>query len=216
MKQTIAVFGATGRTGVPFVKQALANGFHIRALIRTLNRVPIQHPNLTWIAGDVLEKVAVDTTLQGTQAVVSLIGHVNGSPADLQTIAIRLVIECMNERKITRLISLTGGGVRNEQTDQPGLVDKLIVFSMKHLAGTATRDALLDGMAHAAIIRQSGLQWTIVRGPMLTDDPAKGHYKVGAVGTVNGFKLTREDLANFILDALTNGKYIGAMPFLAN
>jgi hypothetical protein len=48
------------------------------------------------------------------------------------------------------------------------------------------------------------LDWTIVRGPMLTQDEPKGDIKVGYVGTVTGFKLTRADLAKFILDIIEN------------
>ena len=212
----IAVFGGTGRTGVHFLKKALDQGYTIQAMIRNLDRAPLQHPNLIWITGDVLNPVAIDLTLAGTQAVVSFIGQVKNSPATLQTTAMQLIVNNMKAKGVKRLISLTGGGVRNEQTDKPGFTDKAIVFIMKNLAGKVTRESLQDGIGHAAIIRQSSLQWTIVRGPMLTDDLEKGSYQVGSVGTVKGFKLTRGDLAAFIVSTLTNGTYIGQMPFLVN
>ena len=212
----IAVFGASGRTGVPFLEKSLTQGYTVQALIRNPDRAPLQHPNLTWIVGDVLNRSAIDQTLAGTQAVISLIGHVKNSPTNLQTAAIQLIIDSMKAQGIKRLISLTGGGVRNELADKPGFADKAIVFIMKNLTGKGPREALLDGIAHADLIRQSGLQWTIVRGPMLTNDPEKGDYQVGSVGTVKGFKLTRSDLAAFILQSLTEGNYIGEMPFVAN
>jgi putative NADH-flavin reductase len=212
----IAVFGGSGRTGVPFLTKALKEGYTIQALIRDPDRAPILNPNLTWIAGDVLNQEAVDLTLNGSQAVISLIGHVKNSPPNLQAAATQRIINSMNAQGIKRLISLTGGGVRNQLADKPGFFDDLIVFIMKNLTGKGPREALLDGIAHADLIRRSDLKWTIVRGPMLTNDPGKGSYLVGSVGTVKGFKLTREDLAAFIVDILIDETYIGEMPFLAN
>jgi hypothetical protein len=114
------------------------------------------------------------------------------------------------------LISLTGGGVRDTVHDKPGFVDKAIVFIMKNVAGSGARNALTDGISHADLIRQTDLDWTIARGPMLTDDPAKGGYQVGYVGTVPGIKLTRADLADFMLKEFEQGQHICDMPFITN
>ena len=87
---------------------------------------------------------------------------------------------------------------------------------MKHFAGMKARAALMDGRAHAKILKKSPLDWTIVRGPILTEAPGKGIYQIGYVGKVKGFKLTREDLAAFILSILKNNSHIKEMPFVAN
>lgn len=122
----------------------------------------------------------------------------------------------MKKAGVRRLISLTGGGVRDAANDKPGFMDNLIVFIMKNVAGKGAKNALLDGISHAEVIRNSGLDWTIVRGPMLTEDHAKGSYQVGNVGTVKGIKLTRDDLAHFMLSEFEQRKYMGQMPFVTN
>lgn len=213
--KTIAVFGASGRTGKPFVNKALQAGYAVIALVRTPASFPITHPSLKIIQGDILKAAEVNKTIAGTDAVVSLIGHVNRSAADLQTTATRHIVAAMKKHGVKRLISLTGGGVP-DPNDQPKLVDKLFVFVMKNLAGKATRETLDDAVQHAALIRSTNLDWTIVRGPRLTEKPAKGAYRVGYVGVGTGISLTREDLADFIVKQLDDTTYVRKVPLISN
>lgn len=213
---TIALLGATGRSGIPFIKLALQQGHTIQALVRNPLKVTTQHPRLRVIKGDALNPADIGKVLEGADGVVSFLGQDKASQPDLQTKVTELIISGMKARKMRRLISVTGGGVRDTAQDKPGFMDNMIVFIMKNLAGAGPRNALSDGISHANLIKQSGLDWTIVRGPMLTDDPAKGAYQVGYIGTVGGIKLTRADLAAFVLDEWEKSAWIGKMPFVTN
>ena len=213
----IALLGGTGRSGLPFIQQALDRGHTVKALVRTPSKATLQHPNLTWVSGDATRYADIESLVVGTDAVVSLIGQVKGAPDNLQSQATEYILKAMRKHRVERLISLTGGGVRDPEHDQPGFMDKVIVFIMKNLAGKLAKHALLDGIAHREVLTAADdIQWTIVRGPMLTEDDAKGSYQVGHVGTVRGIKLTRQDLATFMLDELEQGKYIHEMPFVVN
>lgn len=214
--QTIAVFGASGRTGQPLVEKALAAGHAVRALVRNPQKLGITHLNLTVIKGDALNARDVAETIKGTNGVISALGQDKASPPDFQTRATERIIEAMKKAGLKRLVSLTGGGVRDTAHDRPGFMDNLIVFIMKNVAGKGARNALLDGIAHADVLKKSGLDWTIVRGPMLTDDAEKGTYQVGHVGTVKGIKLTRADLADFMLKEYSARQHVGQMPFITN
>lgn len=214
-KLKIALFGATGRTGKLFLKKALEK-YQINALVRNPAKITIKHDGLELIEGDVLKKEDVSKTLAGADVVVSLVGRVKGSPEDLQTKAMMNIIEVMKTRNMKRLISLTGGGVRDQAMDQPAFMDKMAVFIMKNLAGKTTRQVLRDGINHAEVIKESGLDWTIVRAPMLTEKPAKSKVEIGNVGGVQGFQLTREDLAGFILEEIEKNNYVHQMPFVTN
>lgn len=213
---TIALFGATGRTGLPLVHKALDGGHTVRALVRTPQKMTIKHPKLILIEGSSLDTIKVNETVKGSDGVISALGQDKASPPDLQTRSTQLIIDAMKKHGLRRLISLTGGGVRDAAHDKPGFMDNVIVFIMKNVAGSGARNALTDGVDHAELIRQTDFDWTIVRGPMLTDDPAKGNYQVGYVGTVPGIKLTRADLADFMLTEFEQGKHIRQMPFLTN
>ncbi len=207
---TIALSGAIGKTGKHFLAGALEKGFSVRALVRTPEKVSIESEPLTIIKGDLLNVDDVHRTIKNADAVFSLAGHVKGSPSDFQTKSSRFIVDAMKSHGVNRLITLTGGGVRDGKNDNPGFMDQLIVFIMKHLAGKGSRNALLDGREHIAFLRQQeGLDLTVVRGPKLTNDPATGHIEVGQVGTIPGFKLTRADLAKICgKDALCHKRKI--------
>lgn len=213
---TIAVFGATGRSGLPLVQKALDAGHTVRALVRNSQKMRLNHPNLILIKGSSLDAVQVGETINGSDGVISALGQDKASPPDLQTRSTQLILDAMKRYNLRRLVSLTGAGVRDAAHDKPGFVDKAIVFIMKNVAGSRARSVLSDGISHADLIRQTDLDWTIVRGPILTDDPGKGNYRVGYVGTVPGIKLTRADLADFMLKEFEQGQHIRAMPLVTN
>jgi hypothetical protein len=65
-------------------------------------------------------------------------------------------------------------------------------------------------------VRHSGLDWTIVRAPMLTEGPATGRVREGYVGKDIGPRLTRADLAAFMLKQLDTETYVGQAPAISN
>lgn len=214
--ETIALFGGSGRTGLPFIERALKENYRIVALARNPSKISISHENLRVIEGDVLQEEDVDRCIKDADLVVSLIGHGKLSPPDLQVMATQYILDSMRKNGVNRIISLTGGGVRDWDNDEPKFPDKMVVFIMKNLAGKSVRNALLDAREHAEIIKEFEGDWTLVRGPMLTEDPPKNTYQVGYVGKVKGIKLTRTDLADFMVKEISEKKYHRKMPFVTN
>ena len=117
----------------------------------------------------------------------------------------------MHKHGVRRLVSLTGAGVPAPQ-DRPKLVNRLFSLALALFAA----DALRDGEGLAAALRNSGLDWTLVRVPRLTDDPGTGNVRVGWVGVNTGTKIAREDVADWMLRVATNGSYVGQMPMISN
>lgn len=208
--KTLALFGATGKTGRQFLNAALARGYRVKALVRTRDKLTLAHPNLEVLTGDVLDADAVARTVQGSDVVVSLFGHVKGSPANLQTDGTRHLVQAMQRAGVGKIISLSGGGLPYAQ-DQPKLPDHLIRFIMK----VAVPKVLNDAIAHAAVLRQSGLRWIIVRGPRLTDEPRRGQYRVGWVGVNASTSIGRADLADFLLMQVEDEQFVEQMPFVS-
>ena len=116
----------------------------------------------------------------------------------------------MTKAGITRLITLSGGGLRAEGKDQPKMADHIIGGLLKLISG----HVLADAQGHLAVLKQSGLDWTVVRGPRLTEDPGKGTYQVGWVGETGKTKISRDDLADFILTQVTDTTFVREMPFV--
>ena len=207
----IAIFGATGRTGIPLVKQALDAGHEVIALVRTPAKMPLQHQRLTLIQGSVLNVADVEQTIQGADAVISVLGPTKESPKDLLTRSISNIIAAMQKYGVKRLVSLTGAGVAAPQ-DQPKLINHLIKFALKTFSG----DVLYDSERAVKLIQQSQLDWVIVRGPMLNEKPPTGTYRVGWVGVNTSARISRADVADFMLKQVTDTAYRHQMPMVSD
>jgi len=210
--KTIALFGATGLTGGEFLAQALTAGYVVRALVRTPSKLKQSHQNLHVIEGDVLSLSNVEATIASCDVVVSLFGHVKGSPAWLQTDGTKNIVAAMQKHGIGKVISLSGGGLPYPTKDQPKFADKLIRAIMK----IAVPKILNDAIAHHTVLAHSDLDWIIVRGPRLTMAPRTGSYRVGWVGVNASTHISRGDLAAFILTQIDDTTFHRQMPFVSH
>jgi len=208
--KTIALFGGSGKTGQPFLEKALQAGYRVKALARSPEKISQQSDHLEVIKGDVLQPRDVQRIVQGTDVVVSLFGHVKGSPKWLQSDGTYHIISAMKAKGIQKVISLSGGGLPYEK-DQPKFGDKMIRGIMKIVVPKVLNDA----ERHAEILKDSDLDWIIVRGPRLTTEPEKGDYRVGWVGVNASTSIGREDLADFLLKQVEDDEYIHQMPFVS-
>lgn len=210
----LAVIGATGRSGVPLVKQALDKGHEVVAVVRSKGKLHDQqgeHDNLHVVEGDATNYDVLDKAVRDVDAVISVIGHVKGSPKDLQTDITRKLVKAMKAHDVSRVVSLTGAGVKDPQ-DEPKLIDHMIRFALKTFAG----DVLKDAQNHAEVLRQSDLDWTMARGPLLSDGAYTGEYRVGYVGKGSGSRLARADLADFLLKEVRQNSYLHQAPMISN
>jgi putative NADH-flavin reductase len=207
----IALFGATGKTGRRVLQRALDAGHEVRALVRDPAKLGSAEPKLTLVTGDVLDPGAVARTVAGADVVLSLFGQVKGSPRTLQTDGTKAIVAAMQRHGVRRLVTLSGGGLRAPQ-DRPKLADKVIRTLLRLLSG----HVLADAEGHLAVLQASGLDWTVVRGPMLTEDPGKGGYRVGWVGVDASTRISRDDLADFILTQVDDGTFVGQLPFVSD
>ena len=203
----IAVIAAGGRTGRAFVAAALRHGHTVRAGVRGKN--PFQpQPGLEVVACDATHYKEVSELIRGQDAVVSLIGHVRGSPADVQSAAIQTVIRAMQRRHMRRIVSLTGTGVRFPDDNIP-LFDELLNAAL-HMADPSR---LEDGDHHAEALVQSGLDWTIVRVLKLTNGGPRP-FRLTAHGPTKPF-VSRSDVAEAILDVLKHNSFHRVAPILS-
>lgn len=207
----LAIFGVSGRTGMPLVEQALEAGYEVIALVRNPAKLSLQRNKLTLVRGDVMNLADVEKTVQGADAVISVLGQRKDSPADMQTVATRNILSAMQKYGVRRLVSLTGAGVDAPQ-DKPKLVNHFIKFALKSLSGKALNDAL----QHAELIKNGDLDWVIVRAPMLNERPHTGKYRVGWVGVNTSARISRADVADFLLKQATDNTYLRQMPMISD
>jgi putative NADH-flavin reductase len=212
----LAVLGATGRTGVPLVSQALERGHTVAALVRSRAKaaelLPVGDGLLELHVGDLLDPPAVAEVVGGADAVLNVAGQVKGAPADLQQRAIGHVLGAMSASEVDRIVTLTGAGVRL-QGDRPGLADKVFGAALK----LAQPKLLADSVAYVERVLASDRDWTVVRGPRLTDGARRSSpLRVAAhVGGGTGTTLGRADLAAFLLDVVEQGDWSRQAPVVS-
>lgn len=205
----LTIFGASGRTGQPLVEQALDRGHAVVAFVRDPSRLPLTHERLRVVQGDALDPAAVARAVDGTDAVLSALGHAKGSPPDLQARATEHIVAAMKAHGVRRIVSETGAGVADER-DPPYWAAKAVRGLMRVVAGTI----LSDAEAHAEVLRRSGLDHTIVRAPRLTDAPGTQSYQTGYLRMGLGNQIPRADVAHFMLDCAERDLYVREAPMI--
>jgi putative NADH-flavin reductase len=110
----ITVFGATGRTGEPLVRQALDRGHEVVAFVRSPERLDVRDERLTVVAGDAYTGTGVTEAVDGADAVVSVLGQTGSGPDDLLTVAGDHIVDAMQSAGVDRFVTLVGAGVREE------------------------------------------------------------------------------------------------------
>ena len=207
----LTIFGAAGRTGIPLVQQALDTGHDVVALVRTPSKLSIKNERLTVVQGDVANLADVENVVEGADAVLSVLGHVKGSVPDILTYAMHNIITAMDKYGVKRLVSMSGASVHAPQ-DKPKLVNRLIKLFTQAVTGSLLQDA----EHQLKVLQNSDVDWVIVRGPILTDGPHTGTYRVGWTGVNTGIRVSRADVADFILKQVTDTTYLRQAPLISN
>ena len=145
--------------------------------------------------------------------VVSLLGQAKGSSSDIKVKSTRLSLSIMQRKGVKRFLRLASApfGVLGEG-DEPTGGQRLLTGLVKLFAGAMVNDE----RKASEDVRNSSVEWTLVRAPILTDTPYPGRYQVGSLGRKSGRRVSRATIAQFILDEIENGKYIRKSPLVTD
>jgi len=205
----ITIFGATGKSGLYILSEALNRNHQVTVFVRTPEKLGKYASSVKIVQGDVADFAKVAFAIKGADVVVSALGHVKGSKNDILTIAFKNIIKAMQETKVDRLVNLTGSGVP-AKGDNPTFLDKLIVKVLEIVDPAR----IADGISHVKIITKSNLDWTIVRTPVQSNSKVF-EYVTGKVGD-RQLKMfaPRSAIAKFILDIIEQGTYKKELPVI--
>ena len=203
----IAVIAANGRSGKAFVEAALDAGHSIRAGIRGESRLK-KYTNLTEVQCDATNNEQLRNLLKDTDAVASFIGHVKGSDPDVQTIAIQKTVDIMEELKIKRIVSLTGTGVRFEG-DKITLTDRVLNLSI----GMIDPERIKDGKDHVGVLKNSDLDWTVIRVLKLQNTELKS-FSLTENGPTKAY-VSRQEVARAVLKVLEENSFVRKAPIIS-
>ena len=209
----LLVIGAAGKTGKLIVERAVAAGHHVSALTHVHEdgnpKEESFAPGVDVIHGDARNPSRLDQVMAGQDAVIDAIGGTTPFlDTDLETSSAKVVIDVMKRNNVKRLIviSVMGAGDSKEHAG----------FFYEHLLiPTFLRGAIKDKESMEAAIEQSGLDFLIVRPPMLSDSDAKGQVHI-VTGEEKATGITRADLAQFLVDNLESTQYLGQAVTITN
>jgi putative NADH-flavin reductase len=207
----LAVFGITGGIGGHLLSWAIDAGHDVHALARNPAAVR-SRGGLTVTRGDVLDPAVVAEVISGADAVLSALGPRGFDgfrKTELLAPAASNIIDGMHKTGAHRLISVSAAGAF--VTGDPDTS-----WIIRQILPRILARPFADVRRMEQVVKDSDLDWTLVRPVRLLNEPAKGEYRVRADHPPSGGrKIARADVAHFIGAALTVGSYIGQSPAVA-
>ncbi len=205
----ILIIGATRGIGLQVLQQALAKNNDITVLARFPQKLTVEHKRLQVMQGDIRDNHAVGRATEGQDVVISCIGIMpTRKPVSVFSAGIKNVLESMDKNMVKLLISVTGIGAGDSRGHGGFFYDNIFQpLLLKTIYEDKDRGELL--------IKDSQLNWIIVRPGFLTNGSMTGTYRVLTdVTDVKAGKISRADVAHFICNQLESAEYLKQTPLL--
>jgi putative NADH-flavin reductase len=208
--RTLAVFGATGKTGLALVSTARRRGWRVRALVRGSAGTFEGQLGVEIMRGEFSNLERVQTVVNGATVVCCVFGPRAPFTDLFCTEATRAVIVAMRRAGVRRLIAQTGAMV--------GVSLPNWTFAWRLMTSMYQRQqpkGAKDRLEQERLVRESGLDWTIIKPPRLTDGVASGRTRAGPdvrVGLLSG--ISRTDLTDFLMDEIERPRFVGQAVFV--
>jgi putative NADH-flavin reductase len=208
----VSIFGASGATGLLLTERCLAAGYDVTALLRTPATFPLRD-RVRVVEGSVFEAAVVQRSVEGADAVLSTLGARSLKKEDVVERAVPLIVAAMQQTGVRRIIALGGAsGVPESLNRQPALI---AWFLRKTLYDGILKWPSASQRAQLAALSASGLDWTLVMPPMLTNGPARGSCRVdGEALPRMGIRIARADVADFMLRQIANPQWVGKLVYI--
>ncbi|MGI9343940.1 MAG: NAD(P)-dependent oxidoreductase [Gammaproteobacteria bacterium] len=210
---SIAVIGATARSGRVIIAQALDAGRTVTGLARSPHKLGVEHERLALVQGDVRDQASLEAALTGAEVVICMVGM----PApkdptqpigevDLYTVMAENLIAAMKKKGNARLIMASSTGVEHRvdpaatAPEGEGMSD-MWRFNARYL---------YDDMARMEqMIAGSGLEYILLRPGFMVEEPARGDLRFSTDGTTPKQRtITYEDFAAFTLAQVDGDEFL--------
>lgn len=204
----ITLFGATGKTGRYLIDEGRRRGVNLTVFARSGS--PFQQADIRVIRGDLMDQALVREGVRGADTMLSALGPASPShPKNLPiTRATETILTAMTEEHVTRFIAISTGTAAD-----PGDGFDWKIKASAQLIRLLMPSSYRDIIGMAKTVRASPLEWAMVRAALLKDLPASHRLNVGLYGhTGHSLKISRADVASFMLDQIKNRAFIRQSP----
>ncbi|MEU5599094.1 NAD(P)-binding oxidoreductase [Streptomyces sp. NPDC020298] len=191
----LTVFGATGGIGQEIVRQALAAGHRVTAVVRDPARLNVAGAGLEVFRADLADPESVRPAVAGRDAVLSGLGARSRKDAGVAARLTRTVLRAMEAEGVRRVLVVSAGPVGPEP-EGDGFLDR----GMRGIVSALLKDVYADLREMEDELARSGTDWTSVRPPRLQDKPLTGSYRTVVGGfPPKGRFIARADVAHAML-----------------
>lgn len=209
--RVLAVFGSSGRTGRQIVAQAEKLGGRIRGLVREGGSLDDRRPAVVELVGELVDGAMVERTLEGADTALLVFGPRPPFTDVFCAPATAAIVAGMRRQGVGRIVCQTGAMVGGYPRNQGlGLRLMAALYRRSRPEGAADREE------QERLVRASGLQWTLIKPPRLTDGRPSRRLRAGPelrVGLLS--KVARVDVATFTLAEVSQSWRVGRALFLA-
>lgn len=209
----LVIFGATGGIGRELVKQALAAGHDVTALVRNPSKLAAG-PHLRVLAGNALDGDAVSGAIAGQEAVITALGSRSLNDSVLLPRSMAHILAGMKQHGVRRLIVTGASGTMPKAEERLGPVKRGIFRLVK---ATLLRKPFASQTDMQKMVRGSDTEWTIVQPPRLLNAPGSGRIRIdGEALPANGVTIPRADVAQFMLEQLGSADWVRRDVYIAS
>lgn len=207
----VAIFGASGATGKLLTQRCLTAGYDVTVLLRNLNDFLLRD-HVRAIQGSAFESAPVRQTIEGADVVLSALGANSLRKEDVLERAVPRIIDAMQKtanqaKPVRRIIVLGSAGALPDSLDKQPAWRRWIVQNLVY--NTFLKYPVASQISQWKDISRSNLDWTMVMPPMLTNKPGHGAYRIdGEALPRNGSRISREDVADFMMQQIDNTQWI--------
>ncbi len=203
----VIVFGASGKVGRLVVDELVKRGYRVTAVVYSEDNLEFPK-NVRVLQLDIHDELLVRQALKGQDVVMSALGSWGTKTKDILSAGMTSIIPAMKHDTIKRIISLTGADARFGE-DLPPLTSRLARPLLKLIAPKI----LADGEKHLQLLANSGLQWTVVRSPIMKNGRSAPH-KLNNHGCHPWESITRGSVVQVMVDEIENDQHIRQAPIV--
>src|SRR3989440_3729219 len=206
----LTIFAATGGIGRQLLDQAVAAGHDVTAVARNPENLPATPARVVTADLAAAGAASLKSAVEGADAVLSALGARTKTDTGVAARGTRAITEAMRASGVRRVIVVSAapiGTVPSPGRPHPPRHDPGDGFVIRYLANPIVKRALREHYADLArmedVLRDSDLDWTIVRPPRLTGKPVTGRYRTAYGQNLRrGVFVSRADVAHYMLSAL--------------
>ena len=209
----IAIFGASGATGQLLTQRCLTAGHSVTALLRRPESFALRD-RVRVVRGSAFDAAIVRETVAGSDVVLSALGARSLRKEDVLEHAVPLIVAAMKQTGVKRIIALGSAGALADSLKKQPAWRRWIVENIVYK--TMLKWPVASQISQYATLSSSGLDWTMVMPPMLTNAARRGVYRIdGEALPRKGSKISREDVADFLMKQIDSGEWVGKGVYLS-